>query len=142
MIACLILAAIPRQLRKDSFPAQSARMSSRHLSMLSTAALYSISKAILSSTHGVPHTDRARLALMLQERYGGELPPRERDFKLRLQNLLTPKEVWWVRYLGKLGLVLAQLYPTGTVDPARPVCFQLLNGQVTWGKERMNGVLN
>lgn len=88
--------------------------------MLSTAALYSISKAILSSTHGVPHTDRARLALMLQERYGGELPPRERDFKLRLQNLLTPKEVWWVRYLGKLGLVLAQLYPTGTVDPARP----------------------
>ena len=132
VIAYLILAAIPRPTQERQF---SSSISSHviqafahalyiHAAMSkelsSTAALYSTSTGILSSAHGIPHTDRARLALMLQERYGGELPPREHDFKLRLQCLLTPEEVWWIRYLGKLGLVFAQLYPTGTVDPARP----------------------
>lgn len=131
-IAYLILAAIPRPEKERRFPssislhvvqafAQALYIHAEMSKELgSTAALYSTSTGILCSASGVPHNDRARLALMLQERYGGELPPREHDFKKHLQNLLTPEEVWWTRYLGKLGLVLARLYPTGKIDPARP----------------------
>ena len=131
-IAYLILAAIPRPEKKRRLPrsigwhtiqafAQSLYIHAEMSKELGpTAALYSTSTGILCSASGIPHNDRARLALMLQERYGGELPPREHDFKKRLQNLLTAEEVWWTRYLGKLGLVLARLYPTGNVDPARP----------------------
>ncbi|KAI9929873.1 hypothetical protein ASPWEDRAFT_35090 [Aspergillus wentii DTO 134E9] len=131
-IAYLILGAIPRPDKEKRFPSSISShviqafanalyihaAMSKELS--STAALYSTSAGVLSSASGIPHNDRARLALMLQERYGGELPPREHDFKKRLQDLLTPEQVWWTRYLGKLGLVLSRLYSTGTVDPARP----------------------
>lgn len=86
----------------------------------SSAALYSTSTGILASTHGIPHAHRALLALMLQERYGGELPPRDMDLKSHLQNILTPEEAWWTQYLGKVGLVLSRLYPTGSIDTSKP----------------------
>lgn len=86
----------------------------------SSAALYSTSTGILASTHGIPHSHRALLALLLQERYGGELPPRDIDFKSNLHGILTPAEVWWTRYLGKFGLLLGQLYPTGSIDSSKP----------------------
>jgi len=74
----------------------------------------------MSSTHGVGHPDRARLALLLEERYHGELPPREVAFKSSLQDLLTAEEVWWTRYLGKIALLISKLYPAGTVDERKP----------------------
>jgi retrograde regulation protein 2 len=74
----------------------------------------------MSSTHGVSHSDRARLALLLEERYGGELPPREADFKNSLRQLLTLEEVWWTRYVGKLGFLISKLYPAGVIDEAKP----------------------
>ncbi|PKX90009.1 putative transcription regulator (RTG2) [Aspergillus novofumigatus IBT 16806] len=132
VIAFLMFGAIPARTEERTFPPSirgtliqafanslfvHAAMSKE---LSSTAALYSTSAGLLASTHGIPHADRARLALMLQERYGGELPPREKDFKFRLRELLTPEEVWWIRYLGKLGLVIARLYPIGMIDPARP----------------------
>ncbi|KAF9894135.1 hypothetical protein FE257_009108 [Aspergillus nanangensis] len=131
-ISYLMLAAIPRPEDGKHFPHSISAHVIQALSnalylhapmskeLSSTAALYCTSAGMLSSVHGIPHGDRARLALMLQERYGGELPPRELDFKERLRSLLTPAEVWWTRYLGKLALVLARIYPTGRIDPARP----------------------
>jgi retrograde regulation protein 2 len=86
----------------------------------STAALYSTSTGLMSSTHGVSHTDRARLALILEERYHGELPPREQDFKDSLRRLLTPEQIWWTRYLGKVALVIGSLYPAGMINEAKP----------------------
>ncbi|KAL3421579.1 retrograde regulation protein 2 [Phlyctema vagabunda] len=86
----------------------------------STAALYSTSTGIMSSTHGVTHSDRALLALMLEERYEGELPPREAEYKLSLQEILTPEEVWWTRYLGAVGLLLSKVYPAGVIDEKNP----------------------
>lgn len=86
----------------------------------SSAALYSTSTGILASTHGIPHAHRALLALLLQERYGGELPPRDVDLKSDIQGILTPEEVWWTRYIGKVGLVLAQIYPIGSIDTSKP----------------------
>ncbi|KAJ5256611.1 hypothetical protein N7478_012715 [Penicillium angulare] len=131
-IAALILATLPRPAENRTFPSSMTvhliqafanalyfhATMSKELS--SSAALYSTSTGILASTHGIPHSHRALLALMLQERYGGELPPRDVDFKSHLQGILTPDEVWWTRYLGKVGLVLSQLYPTGSIDSSKP----------------------
>ncbi|CAI7630697.1 unnamed protein product [Penicillium glandicola] len=131
-LAALLLAALPRPSASRSFPSSISlhlvqafanalyyhATMSKELS--SSAALYSTSTGILASTHGIPHAHRALLALMLQERYGGELPPRDMDLKTHLQGILTPEEVWWTRYLGKLGLVLSQLYPTGSIDTSKP----------------------
>lgn len=86
----------------------------------STAALYSTSTGIMSSTHGVSHEDRALLALMLEERYEGELPPRESQFKESLQGILSREETWWTRYLGTFGRLLSRVYPAGVVDEKAP----------------------
>lgn len=86
----------------------------------STAALYSTSTGIMSSTHGVSHEDRALLALMLAARYEGELPPRETQFKLSLEDILTLEEIWWTRYLGAFGMLLSKVYPAGIVDEDAP----------------------
>jgi retrograde regulation protein 2 len=86
----------------------------------STAALYSTSTGLLSTSHGVSHSDRALLALMLEERYEGVLPPREVNFKLSLSQLLTAEEVWWTQYVGKIGFLISKLYPAGFIDQKKP----------------------
>ncbi|CRK43726.1 hypothetical protein BN1723_019274, partial [Verticillium longisporum] len=86
----------------------------------STAALYATSTGIMSSTHGVSHQDRARLALMLQARYRGELPPREVAFREALRSTLTPEDVWWAQYLGRVGYLITCLYPAGKIDTTKP----------------------
>jgi retrograde regulation protein 2 len=86
----------------------------------STSALYCTSTGLLSSTHGVSHNSRALLALMLEESYEGELPPREARFKSRLRDILCAKEVWWTCYIGKVALILRRLYPSGFIDEDKP----------------------
>lgn len=86
----------------------------------SAAALYSTSTGILASSHGVSHADRALLALMFEERFEGELPPREMDFKTALRQLLTPEQIWWTRYLGKVGMIIARMYPAGIIVEDKP----------------------
>ncbi|KAK5989708.1 Retrograde regulation protein 2 [Cladobotryum mycophilum] len=86
----------------------------------STTALYSTSVGIMSSTHGVSHQDRARLALMLESRYRGELPPREAEFRDSLRKLISPEEVWWTSYLGRVGYLITRLYPAGKIDAEKP----------------------
>jgi retrograde regulation protein 2 len=87
----------------------------------STAALYSTSTGVMSSTHGVTHADRALLALMLQARYdSNDLPPRDDQFKTSLQEILTPEEVWWTRYIGEIGQLICTVYPAGIVDQKAP----------------------
>ena len=86
----------------------------------STSALYSTSTGLLSSSHGVSHRDRALLALMLEERYEGELPPREVNFKFSLIQLLNVEEVWWTQYIGKVGMLISRMYPTGFIDEGKP----------------------
>ncbi|KAH7216866.1 Ppx/GppA phosphatase family-domain-containing protein [Fusarium redolens] len=88
--------------------------------LASTAAMYSTSTGLLAFTRGVSHEDRARLALMLESRYMGELPPRESKFKEALQSIITPEEVWWAAYLGRVGYLLGRLYPSGKVDESKP----------------------
>lgn len=86
----------------------------------STTALYSTSTGILSAMHGVSHSDRALLALLLEERYEGTLPPREYDFKESLRAILTPEDVWWTLYIGRVALVISKLYPSGVINEQKP----------------------
>jgi retrograde regulation protein 2 len=60
------------------------------------------------------------MALMLEARYEGELPPRETTFKADLMALLTAEEAWWVGYLGKIAYMISRLYPSGFVDVKEP----------------------
>ncbi|EXJ88543.1 retrograde regulation protein 2 [Capronia coronata CBS 617.96] len=96
-----------------------ANLSFHHASLsketASVAALYCTTTGILASAHGLSHTSRARIALMLENRYDGELPPREELFKSRLSDLLTPEEIWWGNYAGVLMWLIGQFYPTGRV---------------------------
>lgn len=96
-----------------------ANMSFHHASLsketASVAALYSTTTGILASAHGLSHSSRARIALMLENRYDGELPPREELLKSRLADLLTPEDVWWGNYTGVLMWLIGQFYPTGKV---------------------------
>ncbi|KAI9804429.1 MAG: hypothetical protein M1825_001328 [Sarcosagium campestre] len=86
----------------------------------STAALYSTSTGVLASAHGVSHANRALLAIMLDERFEGELPPRDADFRVHLERLLSPEEVWWCRYIGTTAWLVAETYPSGQFDEAKP----------------------
>jgi len=88
--------------------------------LASTLALYSTSTSLLSSTYGVSHGDCAILALMLEERYKGELPLREILLKSSLTQLLTVEEVWWTRYIGKVAWLIGRMYPTGSIDEKKP----------------------
>ncbi|KAK4074447.1 uncharacterized protein Triagg1_5043 [Trichoderma aggressivum f. europaeum] len=102
----------------------------------STTALYSTSVGIMSSTHGVSHQDRARLALMLESRYRGELPPREMEFREALRSLITPEEVWWTSYLGRVGYMITRLYPSGEIDTAKPRVVFSAEWSWTMGKKK------
>jgi retrograde regulation protein 2 len=102
--------------------------------LASTTAMYSTSTGLLAFTRGVSHEDRARLALMLESRYMGELPPRESQFKQALQSIITPEEVWWAAYLGRVGYLLGRLYPSGKVDQSKP--HVVLSSQWAWNLGR------
>ncbi|RFU34727.1 hypothetical protein B7463_g1643, partial [Scytalidium lignicola] len=104
--------------------------------LASISALYSTSTGIMSSTHGISHADRARLALMLEERYEGDLPPREVDFKMNLRHLLTPEEVWWTVYLGKVGLIISKLYPAGSIEEVKPRLLLSVRWSNSLGKKK------
>lgn len=79
----------------------------------SAAALYTTSSGVLADTHGTSHRNRALLALLLEARYDGDLPPREHAYRESLRRLVTPVERWWISYLGAVALVLSRIYPAG-----------------------------
>jgi retrograde regulation protein 2 len=85
----------------------------------SAAALYSTTTGILASSHGVSHADCALLALMFEERFEGELLPREAKYKVSLQALLTAEQVWWSRYLGKLAMMVVRMCLAGTIEETK-----------------------
>lgn len=82
----------------------------------SAAALYTTSSGALSDVHGTSHQNRALLALLLEARYTGDLPPRDYSYRQALRRLLTPLELWWINYIGAVALVLSRIYPAGGED--------------------------
>ena len=87
----------------------------------SVAAMYCTITGVLASAYGLAHSARAGIALALEARYAGELPPREERFKHALQDILTPEQVWWTQYAGAIGYLIASVYPTGMVVGGKPI---------------------
>ncbi|KAJ5026229.1 Rft protein-domain-containing protein [Bipolaris maydis] len=87
----------------------------------SGSALRSTTTGIFSAGHGLSHEERATLAILLCERYGGDstISPTEQDFYHRMLQLVPEDLRWWCRYLGSVAGVLASVYPAGTVRQSR-----------------------
>jgi retrograde regulation protein 2 len=90
----------------------------------SLAALYSPINGLLASAHGVSHTNRALLALMLCQRWDGELPPPHNTLQDRLRALLTRQEVFWCSYLGKVANLVGNVYPAGKIGELERIGFK------------------
>ncbi|USP77560.1 hypothetical protein yc1106_04834 [Curvularia clavata] len=87
----------------------------------SGSALRSTTTGIFSAGHGLSHEERATLAILLCERYGGysTISPTEQDFYHRMLQLVPEDLRWWCTYLGCVAGVLASVYPAGTVRQSR-----------------------
>jgi retrograde regulation protein 2 len=85
------------------------------------AALRSTTTGIFSAAHGLSHEQRALLAILLCERYGGynSISPTEQDFYRRMVQLLPDGTQWWCMLLGRVAAVLACVYPAGIVRETR-----------------------
>lgn len=79
------------------------------------AGLYSTTTGILASANSLAHTDRALLALILSERWPGDLAPAEQVFQSRLRRFVSAQEAWWCQYLGRVATLIGDVYPTGRV---------------------------
>lgn len=71
----------------------------------------------LAGVHGLSHDERAAMALILSERWGGEsdLSPTDVSFFRNLQAIVSPEVAWWCKYIGRVGAVVGFLWPAGVV---------------------------
>jgi retrograde regulation protein 2 len=85
------------------------------------SALRSTTTGIFSAAHGLSHEQRALLAILLCERYGGygSISPTEQDFYRRMLQLVPDGAEWWCMYLGRVAAVLASVYPAGAIRHKR-----------------------
>ena len=79
------------------------------------AALRSTTTGLLASAHGLLHEDRALLALVLCERWGGEISRTDTDFLAKMQGLVGQSAGWWAKYVGRLARGLGEIFPAGLV---------------------------
>ena len=85
------------------------------------AALRSTTTGFFAATHGISHEQRAILAILLCERYGGfgSISPTEQDFYQRLLQLLPDGMAWWCMLVGRIAAAVAIVYPAGVVREKR-----------------------
>ncbi|KAF2012082.1 Ppx-GppA-domain-containing protein [Aaosphaeria arxii CBS 175.79] len=100
-------------------------------------ALRSTTTGVFSAAHGISHEQRAILAVLLCERYGGfgSISPTEQDFYRRMVQLLPAGLPWWCMYLGRVAAVLGNVYPAGLVREQR------LAIKVSWYAKKEHDVL-
>ncbi|EHA19396.1 hypothetical protein ASPNIDRAFT_208615 [Aspergillus niger ATCC 1015] len=82
----------------------------------SAAALHSTTTGLLSSTNCLSHVERALIALVLCERWTEDLAPMDQAYHKQLSRCLTAQEVWWARYLGRVAVLVGDVYPAGRVE--------------------------
>ncbi|KAF1963377.1 retrograde regulation protein 2 [Byssothecium circinans] len=85
------------------------------------AALRSTTTGFFAAAHGISHEQRAILAILLCERYGGfgSISPTEKDFYQCMIQLIPRGMSWWCMYLGRVAAVVAGVYPAGVVREER-----------------------
>nr|KMM65400.1 retrograde regulation protein 2 [Coccidioides posadasii RMSCC 3488] len=83
-------------------------------------ALHSTINGLLASAHGISHADRALLALLLYERWRGDLSPSDQSLLRRLRQITSREEVWWCQYLGRVAALVCDIYPSGIIRDKIP----------------------
>ncbi|KAL2789289.1 Ppx/GppA phosphatase family-domain-containing protein [Aspergillus keveii] len=101
------------------------------------AALHSSTTGLLASTNCLSHTERAMMALVLTERWTGDLAPAEESYMNQLRRCISAQEAWWCQYLGRVAALVGEVYPAGRV-PTGHWRVQLATewDQITKKKER------
>ena len=89
----------------------------------SLAALYTPLTGELASVHGISHHSRALLALLLCQRWSGDLAPPHDDLQDCLRRLVSPEEAWWCMYLGKVAALIGEVYPAGVLGGGERIGF-------------------
>lgn len=81
------------------------------------AALRSTTTGLFAGAHGISHEQRALLAVLLCERYGGfgSISPTEQNFYHRMIQLLPRGTAWWCMFTGRVAAVVASVYPAGVI---------------------------
>ena len=87
------------------------------------AALRCTTVGVLAGAHGLSHRDRYLVALILCERWGGDVSAIEAPFFAGLQALCGPMW-WWTRYIGRIAKGLADIFPAGVVPDEPKVKLQ------------------
>ena len=87
----------------------------------SSAALRCTTTGILSGAQGITHSERALLALIMCERWGGDLPPTDIDYRGHLQSLVGERLTWWTKYVAWAASCLARIFPVGIVHPGERI---------------------
>jgi len=85
----------------------------------SLAGMYAPITGLLASAHGVSHTDRALLALMLFARWHEDLPPPHESAQERIRAILSVQEAFWCNYLGAVAALIGNAYPAGRIPVKR-----------------------
>jgi retrograde regulation protein 2 len=81
----------------------------------SAAALHCTTTGIVASANSLTHTDRAILALILCERWAGDLAPIDQSLHGCLRQSVSAEEAWWCQYLGRVATLIGDVYPSGRV---------------------------
>ncbi|KAI4129094.1 MAG: hypothetical protein LQ338_002392 [Usnochroma carphineum] len=100
------------------------------------AALRCTTTGLLGDAHGLDHTDRALLALILCERWGGELSPADEQMLLKLQELVGARASWWAKYVGRAAAGIAYLFPAGVIRDGDE---DLVRVMTSWGVGQKKG---
>ncbi|KAL4895420.1 Ppx/GppA phosphatase family-domain-containing protein [Aspergillus ambiguus] len=79
------------------------------------AALRCTTSGILASANSLSHTERAIIALVLCERWDGDLSPADLSYQLQLAQTLSPQEAYWCRFMGHIANLIGEVYPAGRV---------------------------
>ncbi|KAA8904963.1 Ppx/GppA phosphatase family-domain-containing protein [Sphaerosporella brunnea] len=105
--------SVPRDIRRIIRPLANMMLFHSNVPKESRAScgLHSTTTGVLASVHGLTHTTRALLALVLCQRWGGEVS--DPSLKSRLQELVGSELEFWSRYLGAVAAVVGAVYPAG-----------------------------
>lgn len=122
------------------------------------AAMHSTTSGLLASANSLTHVDRALLALTLCERWDGDLAPTDQLLHHRLRRCVSAEEAWWCQYLGRVGMLIGDVYPAGRVSAngdrwrvqlkshmdmvsKKKGCQSLLRLQVYWNQDAPAGLV-
>lgn len=88
-----------------------------------TAALHVATTGIISGCHGISHEARALTGIALCNRWGGNIPPVEEQFREGLQKIIlddtdkntAKRMIWWTNYIGTIMYVICGVHPGGNI---------------------------